>query len=294
MKYDMSDDKTTLPDLYTLPGEYIGSEVADDQYPRLETIEQEKGLIPYEGNEVANVTDDDLIDVTYSVSDDDAEQSEDKKKLEKPKLPKIPDNTSGSGPSYLGQQSITDYVPDSNESSGAGGSFGSLFKSNIGAGSFSANVGNVDLKKDNFDMSSGKAGTPTLSQGKVTDASPSKAPTARSTSESSGGMMKNGAISSGSVNHSSSSLCVSKAKLPSGGGHTQSYSNVGLSSSSKGNDKMSEVLVMLINNELDTRKPNEYPPDIAEGGASYVLGNTPIEDLSPADLNYVAKELGLN
>lgn len=294
MKYDMSDDKTTLPDLYTLPGKYIGSEVYDE-YPRLDPIEQEKGLMPYSGNEVANVTDDDdLVDVTYSVIDDDIEQSEDKKKLEKPKLPKIPDNTSGSGPSYLGKQSITDYVPDSNESSGAGGSFGSLFKSNIGAGSFGANVDKVDLKKDNFDMSSGKAGVPTLSQGKVTDASPSKAPTARATSESSGGMMKNGAINSGSVNHSGSSLCVSKAKLPSGGGHTQSYSNASLSAPSKGNDKMSEVLVMLINNELDALKPNEYPPDISEGSSGYVLDNTPIEDLGPVDLNYVAKELGLN
>lgn len=292
MKYDTSDDKTTLPDLYTLPGEYIGSEIDYEEYPRLDPIEQEKGLIPSLGNEVANV-DDDLVDVTYSVSDDDVEQSEDKKKLKKPKLPKIPDNTSGSGPSYIGQQSVSDYVPDSNESSGAGGSFGSLFKSNIGAGSFGANVGNANLKKDNFDMSSGKAGAATLSQGKTTDASPSKAPTARATSESSGGLMKNGAINSGSVNHSGSSLCVSKAKLPSGGGHTQSYSDAGLSAS-KGNDKMSEVLVMLINNELDTRKPNEYPPDIAEGGAGYVLDNTPIEDLGPADLNYVAKELGLN
>ena len=294
MKYDTSDDKTTLPDLYTLPGEYIGSEVDYEEYPRLDPIEQEKDLIPYVGNEVANVPDDDLVDVTYSVSDDDAEQSEEKTKLKKPKLPKISDNTSGSGPAYIGQQFSSDYMPDSNESSGAGGSFGSVFKSNIGAGSFGANVGNVDLKKDNFDMSSGKAGAATLVQGKTTDASPSKAPTARATSESSGGMMKNGAISSGSVNHSGSSLCVSKAKLPSGGGHTQSYSDAGLSASSKGNDKMSEVLVMLINNELDTLKPNEYPPDITESGAGYVLDNTPIEDLGPADLNYVAKELGLN
>ncbi len=292
MKYDTSEDKTTLPDLYTLPGEYIGSEIDYEEYPRLDPIEQEKDLIPYLGNEVANA-DDDLVDVTYSVSDDDTEQGEDKKKFKKPKLPKIPDNTSGSGPSYLGQQSISDYMPDSNESSGAGGSFGSVFKSNIGAGSFGANVGKADLKKDNFSMSSGKAGAATLAQGKTTDASPSKAPTARATSESSGGMMKNGAINSGSVNHSGSSLCVSKAKLPSGGGHTQSYSDAGISAS-KGTDKMSEVLVMLINNELDTRKPNEYPPDITEGGTGYVLDNTPIEDLGPADLNYVAKELGLN
>lgn len=304
MKGDMSDENPdNLPDTYKLPGEYIGSEVqgGDDEqidyeeYPRLDPIEQEKDLIPYEGNEVAPY-DDNLVDVTYSVSDDEPEENnESKNKFKKPKLPKIPDNKSGSGPSYLGQQSISDYVPESNDSSGAGGSFGSVLHSNIGASSFSSNVGNVVNKEDKFNNVSTAKAAPQLAQGKTTDASPAKAPTARPTSESSGSMMKNGAINSGSVNHTGNSLVkVNKTSLPSGEGHTQSYSDVSISAGKNSKNQMSEVLVMLINQELDAMKPNEYPKDIAETNSGYALDGTQIEDLGPADLNYVAKELGLN